>query len=139
MIRRTIVRALEDEPYTTLSATSGQEALALLARTEVDLLLSDHCMPGMSGIELLEIVKTRYPNIVRMMLTSDEEASVFVAALRDGAVRRFLRKPWSDDELRDALRHALRVPTATQREQEPRRAYRTASVIRFLGKIGIKA
>jgi DNA-binding NtrC family response regulator len=137
MIRRAIVRALDGEPYTTLSVSSADEAIALLARTPVDLLLSDHCMPGMSGIALLEIVKSRYPNIVRMMLTSDEEASVFVAALRDGSVRRFMRKPWDDDELREVLRQALRVSAPREREQGARR-YRSNSVIRFLGKLGIR-
>lgn len=126
IIRRAIERALEGEPYRTLTAESGARALEMLASEEIDVVLSDQNMPEMDGITLLEEVKRRHPNVVRVMLTSDNDTNVFANALSDAGVRRFLHKPWDDDQLRGALR--TMVASRSDR----------SSVTQFFGKLGIK-
>jgi len=61
--------ALANEPYDILSAASAEEALPILDREQVDVVISDEKMPGMSGSEFLAIVRQEYPDTVRMILT----------------------------------------------------------------------
>ncbi len=133
-IRRAIVRALHDEPYRTLTVDSGPKALEVLAREEVHVILSDHHMPEMDGLTLLEEVAKRHPAVVRIMLTSDEDARLFTNAVNDAHVRRFLHKPWNDDHLRGALRIVMRTVPVARIAPAPR----TASVHRFFVRLGIK-
>lgn len=134
-IRRALLRALDGEPYVVIPAPSGDIALALLDREEIDVVLSDYQMPEMNGVELLTKVRELYPDIVRLMLTSNAEVTVFADALREAGVRRFFHKPWDDEELRQSLRSTLQVRSSSG---PPRRPHRTNSVIRFLSKIGIR-
>jgi PAS domain S-box-containing protein len=103
-----LARRLRKEPYRVLKATSGTEALALLARSEVDLIVSDMRMPGMNGAELLAKVEEQYPACVRIMLTGEPSLAVAMAAINDGKVCRFLTKPYDADALAAIIRDALR-------------------------------
>ncbi|MHC4735311.1 MAG: response regulator [Planctomycetota bacterium] len=66
-ILRSLKRGLMDEPYESLFANSGQEALEILKQKEVHVLVTDMRMPEMSGLDLLRIVKKEYPHIIRMV------------------------------------------------------------------------
>jgi YesN/AraC family two-component response regulator len=64
-ILRSLKRGLLDEPYNSLFAESGKEALEILEQNEVHVLVTDMRMPEMSGLGLLRIVKKEYPHIVQ--------------------------------------------------------------------------
>ncbi|MDZ7337820.1 MAG: response regulator [candidate division KSB1 bacterium] len=100
-------RALHREPYQVLCASSGTEALRLMAETPVDAVISDEQMPGMSGSELLAEVRRRYPETVRMMLTGNATLSTAIRAINDGEVYRFFTKPCNELDLATTIRHAL--------------------------------
>lgn len=100
-------RILRKEKYSFLMAASGAEALALMAKQPVDVVVSDQRMPGMTGIELLQGVKARYPDTIRMVLTGHADLDVAVAAINEGEVYRFITKPVQAEELKLAIRHAL--------------------------------
>jgi HD-like signal output (HDOD) protein/CheY-like chemotaxis protein len=85
-------------------ATSGAEALALLAQTPFDAIVSDIQMPGMTGAELLNEVQKRYPHIVRLALTGQTEKQLARQAI--GAVHHFLWKPCDSETLQAALLQA---------------------------------
>lgn len=121
-IRRAIARTLDGEPYRILEASSGEQALALLARETVHVITCDQHMPGMDGVSLLQRVRRLHPNIVRLMLTSDEQPSTFTTAVGDAEVRRFLHKPWTDEQLRGALRLAFGLPAFGPIPDAPHRA-----------------
>ncbi|MCL2183496.1 MAG: response regulator [Chitinispirillia bacterium] len=71
LIRDMISRFLSmDDRYDVLTADSGNSALELLAREQVDLVLSDIHMPGIRGFDLLKIVKQRYPDVKRVLITA---------------------------------------------------------------------
>ena len=67
-------RALRKEPYEILTANSAAEALAILAEIQVDVVVSDEMMPGMSGSEFLAVVRRRYPDTIRIIEDSELEA-----------------------------------------------------------------
>ena len=108
-VRRAVQRALRKEPYEILCASSGQEALDLLTRHSVEVVVSDEKMPGMSGSELLASVASRYPDTVRIMLTGQASLEAAVRAINKGEIYRFLTKPWDGVDLVVTIRQALRL------------------------------
>jgi EAL domain-containing protein (putative c-di-GMP-specific phosphodiesterase class I)/PleD family two-component response regulator len=103
-----LVRLLRRTGLTILTAADAAQALAVLARAPVDVVVSDQRMPGMSGTELLALVKRDYPDAVRVMLTGYADLGAVMAAVNQGAVYLFLTKPWDGLQLRTQLDQALR-------------------------------
>ena len=68
-ILSTLKSVLSGEPYDVICAGSGDEALEIMEKEEIDILISDEKMPGMSGTELLEIARRKYPDTLRIILT----------------------------------------------------------------------
>lgn len=106
-------------------ATSGAEALQRLAQVPVDLVLSDFRMPGMNGAELLMEVKRLFPATVRAMLSGYADFNSVLAAVNDGEVVRFIRKPWDDVELVALLRRLLAARDMAAALYQPFRTART--------------
>ncbi len=100
-------RALFSEDLNILTANGGSEALELLVRFPVHVVLSDEKMPGMSGSEFLAEVKQRYPYTVRMMLTGQASIDAAMRAINEGEIYRFFTKPWDDLHLVLAIRSAF--------------------------------
>lgn len=102
-----IKKLLSDEPYDVLGVTSPVEALDLLSRQDVHVLVADEKMPEMSGSELLAVVRERYPDIKRIVLTGHADLETAIKSINDVEIFRFLRKPVDEDELITALTDAL--------------------------------
>ncbi len=100
-------RLLRKEAFRTFFAASAEEALDLLRREEIRLVVADERMPGVSGIELLQEVKRLYPRTVRVILSGYADVAAVVDAINKGEVYRFFSKPWNDDELKSSLRQCL--------------------------------
>ena len=100
-------RVFRRENYEIHVAMSGDEALALLDKQSCQLMISDFMMPGMNGVELLRAVKQKHPDIMRIMLTGQAETEAVMGAIKDGAVYKFILKPWNDDDLRVTVALAL--------------------------------
>lgn len=83
-----------------LLAGSGAEALELLARNEVHVIISDQRMPGMSGSEFLAIAKERHPQAMRMLLTGYSDLDAVVRAVNEGGIYAYATKPWDENDLR---------------------------------------
>ncbi len=100
-------RLLRAEGWQVLSATSAEQALHEMARHEVDVVLSDQRMPGMTGVELLRRTKELYPETIRLVLSGYTELQSITDAINEGAIYKFLAKPWDDEQLRAHLREAF--------------------------------
>ncbi len=100
-------RTLRRDGYTILTANSGTEGLALLAKHEVGVIISDQRMPHMTGVEFLRKVKMLYPKTIRIVLSGYTELESVTSAINEGAIYKFLTKPWDDDLLRDNIRKAF--------------------------------
>jgi len=99
-------RSLRREGWCVLTASTPDEALRILDEQPVDAVLSDHKMPRMSGLEVLEAAARRRPNAARILISGwpDEIPAERLAAL---GVRALVPKPWDDAELKRILREAL--------------------------------
>jgi len=105
---RSLRRGLIDEPYKTLFANNGKEALEILRTKDVHVLVTDMRMPEMGGLELLRIAKREHPQIVRMVLSGYTQISTLLTAINDGEVYKFITKPWKlEEEFKPAILQAL--------------------------------
>ncbi len=111
----TVFEATFDETFRLLTAKSAAEALEMMEQHEVGVLITDQRMPHTTGVELLEQVHERFPDVVRILITAYTDLGAAVAAINQGHVRRYLRKPWVPEELRAVLSESLSIYTMTQR------------------------
>ena len=100
-------RALRREPYEVLATESPRTALEFVEKREISLVISDHRMPQMSGIEMLQAIHERSPGTTGMILTGYPE-SLSLDGRFGSVVRRVLLKPWNDRVLVGMVRHLLR-------------------------------
>ena len=101
-------RLLRRDGYTILTATGGLAALELLATHPVDVIISDQRMPGMTGVEFLRKAKDMHPDSVRLMLSGYSDLQSVTDAINEGAIYKFLSKPWDDAMLRANIEEAFR-------------------------------
>lgn len=130
-------RVFQRENYELLFAQNGADALRILEKKPVELIMSDFMMPGMNGSQLLQKVRERWPDTLRIMLTGHGNTDAVVGSIKDGAVYRFILKPWNDDDLRLTIALALEQYELIQRnrrlEQENEKQHRDLDTIAKLG------
>jgi two-component system probable response regulator PhcQ len=106
-VRLALTRVLGEAGYSVLGTDSGHEALELFEKHPIDLVISDHHMPEMSGIDLLKLVRVRHPHVVRIILTGDKDPEITLRSINEGEVYRFIRKPWDNTDLRTMMHFAF--------------------------------
>ncbi|MCX8023230.1 MAG: response regulator [Syntrophorhabdaceae bacterium] len=92
-------RLFHDEHYNVFTATSGKEAIEILRKEEMAVIVSDQRMPEMSGSEFLEKAREISPDSIRIILTGYADVNVAIDAINRGGAYRYITKPWNDDEL----------------------------------------
>jgi diguanylate cyclase len=110
---------VDDEPYVldalvpllskdfdVATANSADAAQKVLGQREVHIVLADQKMPGKTGVELLEWVRSHYPKIIRLMLTGYADFEETVKAINRGQIFRIILKPWRTEELLLILQNA---------------------------------
>ncbi|MCG7200070.1 Flp pilus assembly complex ATPase component TadA [Marinobacter pelagius] len=110
-------RVFQRENYELLFARSADEALKILENQPVELIMTDFMMPGMNGSELLREVRERWPQTIRIMLTGHANTDAVMGSIKDGAVYRFILKPWNDDDIRLTIALALEQYELMQRNR----------------------
>jgi two-component system, NtrC family, response regulator AtoC len=89
------------------TASGGEEALAILAATNVALIVTDQRMPKMSGLELLRAARPIRPDAVGIILTAYTDVDVLIEAINLGQIYRYVTKPWDAKEVRGILLQAI--------------------------------
>jgi two-component system chemotaxis response regulator CheY len=107
IIRRRIERSQQIERLQVVgSAANGREAIALFERTDPDVVTMDLTMPEMDGIECVERLVARKPEVLILVVSALADKATAVEAIRKGA-NGFLCKPFTDRQLNDALAELL--------------------------------
>jgi diguanylate cyclase (GGDEF)-like protein len=117
-------RGLLADEFDVHIAGSAEEAQLQFAQRQIDILVTDQRMPGMTGVELLEWVLAHYPHTQRLLWTGYPDLEEAAAAVNRGQVFRYLFKPPDLEELRNGLRAAARI---VQLEREYQRVLRELS------------
>jgi response regulator RpfG family c-di-GMP phosphodiesterase len=115
------ILAVDDEPanlrmlerlfrkdYRIVTATNGEEALAVLKQEEVSLIITDQRMPGMSGTELLRESMGTNPDTMKIILTGYTDIDALVEAINTARIYRFVCKPWDPTSLKQVVQDAFR-------------------------------
>jgi response regulator RpfG family c-di-GMP phosphodiesterase len=89
--------------FNVLTANSGEEALKLMETSTIHVIVSDQRMPRMTGIELLQQVKVKYPEPIRILLKGYTDINAVIDAINKGEVYRYITKPWNTDELKTII------------------------------------
>ncbi len=111
-------RLFRPHGYRIFIAESGAAGLQILEKETIDLVISDMRMPEMDGATFLKQVRSRWPQVMRVLLTGYADITSTVAAINEGEIYRYVAKPWDDNEIVSIVREA----TARQRlESENRR------------------
>jgi response regulator RpfG family c-di-GMP phosphodiesterase len=96
-----------EEEYDIVIATSAEKALEILENHKIPVVVSDLKMPGLNGLELIEIIKNKWPQTVCMLLTAYIDSDVLLKALNQEMIFRYLLKPWSRKELKNTIDNAF--------------------------------
>jgi signal transduction histidine kinase len=104
---RVVMRHNLGSEFTLLVAESGAEALEVLAREPIAVLLADQRMPGMSGVDLAERALQLYPEVFRVIITAYSDLEATIDAINRGRVSRFIKKPWTREELAAVLHESI--------------------------------
>lgn len=86
--------------YDIITANNADEAIECLKEiNDIQMVISDHKMPGKSGVELLHHCFEHYPQITRILITAYSEVPILVDAINAGKIHRYIKKPWTPEEL----------------------------------------
>ncbi len=110
-------RMLRNQPYLLHTARSAEEAIEVLKASDVDVVVVDERLPGMSGADMLAWVARTFPQVMRMMLTENPSVETVLRAVNEGGVYHFFTKPCNEAHLGIVIRKALE-----HRDQLTRRA-----------------
>lgn len=133
-MREALKRSLSREPYRILAVSSAEEALTLVDKEEVDVVLSDEHMPGgMGGVDFLVMLRKKHPEIIRMMLTGHIKYEIALRAINEGRVFRFISKPYDSQELAIAIRYAMQHKRTEDLLRESEERFRRLAEATFEG------
>ena len=102
-----LVRSLDRTQFQIFTADSAQQGLMILAGNDIDVVVSDERMPGMTGSQFLSEVRKQWPNTIRMILSGQADLEAAVRAINEGEVYRFLLKPCHPKELQLTILQGL--------------------------------
>jgi EAL domain-containing protein (putative c-di-GMP-specific phosphodiesterase class I)/CheY-like chemotaxis protein len=120
-------RLLRGEQYQIHTANDGPQGLEVLAQQQVDVIVSDQRMPGMLGADFLRKARELAPDTIRIMLSGYTELQSVTDAVNEGAIYKFLTKPWDDEQLRSHIADAFRVKEIADDNQRLHLEVRTAN------------
>jgi len=98
---------LEADNYNIFVANSAEKALKVMDKEKIDLVLSDHRMPGMLGIDLLKRIKSKYPDTIRILMTGFKDTEIFISAINVGEVYKIVTKPLDLENMKIVVKRAL--------------------------------
>jgi signal transduction histidine kinase len=93
--------------YRVLTSVSGKQAIEVLERDTVELILTDQRMPGMSGDQFLREARRLKPDAIRMLFTGYADIQAVISAVNEGHIFRYILKPWDSVELEGIIRQGV--------------------------------
>lgn len=95
--------------YDITTTTSVEEAEEFLVQKDINIILADQRMPGMTGVQFFEKIRDQYPHIIRILITGHTDIRAAIDAINKGEVFRFIDKPWDYAYVENAITHAFDI------------------------------
>ncbi|MEJ7557072.1 MAG: response regulator [Pedobacter sp.] len=93
--------------FRVFTAESAIEGLKVLAEINIDVIICDHQMPGIKGIDFLKSIIPDYPKPIRILLTGQADANLVRDAITNGYIYKCIYKPWDSDALLNDIKEAI--------------------------------
>jgi len=106
-ILNALKRALNGEDYSLHLFTRVKDALEVLNKEEIPVIISDLAMPQCSGVDFFHFVNRSRPHSIRILLTGEIDFNLVVRAITDGSIYKYICKPWNNSELKKIIREAF--------------------------------
>ncbi len=108
-VLKALKRLLSDEDYNVYTAGNYRETMELLTKHTFSVVITDFKMPGICGDDLLDVIKARSPQTIRVMLSGASDTKSVPSTIADGILhcQLFIGKPWNDDELLSTIRKCV--------------------------------
>lgn len=100
--------------YDILTANSSAQGINILNNNTVNVIIADQRMPQSTGVEFFDIVRTAFPDPIRILLTGYTDVEAIIDAINKGQIFRYIKKPWDKLELQTSIRNAYEVYTTRQ-------------------------
>jgi len=104
--------------YNVLTATSAEDGLSIVEQNDIALIIADHRMPGMTGVELLEKTLQMYPDIISIIITAYANDKMVADAIDSGHVYSCISKPWEPERIRVTIREWIETYEHTRISRE---------------------
>jgi DNA-binding NtrC family response regulator len=85
--------------FRVITAPDGKTALEILKGEKISLIMTDQRMPGMSGTELLHKSRAIDPDMIKMVVTGNNDTDTFIEAIKNAGAIRVIAKPWDPDKV----------------------------------------
>ena len=95
--------------YQVFTASSAAEGMSVLNNEEVHVIIADQRMPQSTGVEFFHIVRKAHPHPIRILLTGYTDAEAIIDAINKGEIYRYIKKPWDEFELQNAIQNAYDI------------------------------
>ena len=106
-IRESVKRLFFRESFAVTSTGDSQEAIGIIEKHPIKVILSDQRMPQITGVEFLKQVREKFPDVVRILITGHADIQAAEDAINYGGVYRFINKPWNSEELKATVKQAI--------------------------------
>ncbi len=117
-VLKALDRSLRRGPFRVITCLDPVKAMDIVEDEDVDVIISDHRMPQMEGLDLLVRIRKTHPEIVRILLTGYADMEVAISAINEGKLFRFITKPWDDAELKELVIKALQSARLKRRSSK---------------------
>ncbi len=114
----TAFKATFRRDFKIFTAISAAEGVKVLDEEDIHILITDQRMPVMTGVEFLESILERYPDMIRILLTGYTDIEAVIDAINKGQVYRYITKPWDETELRMTIKNAFEVYNLKKENKE---------------------
>lgn len=122
--QESICRTL-DEEFNVLTVSSAEEGRAVMERERIQVVLCDHRMPGVTGIDFLKEVRERWPDAVRMIISGYTDVEDIIAGINDAGIYQYILKPWHPESLLLNVRAAAQLYELQQQSNQMNLELRT--------------
>lgn len=107
-------RANFRKDFNVFLADSAEQAYEVLNENEIHVVISDHRMPGKTGVEFLSSLIVKHPASIRILLTGCSDVDIIVNAINQGQVYRYMTKPWDKEEVTSTVMGAFEIYKSQQ-------------------------
>lgn len=104
--------------YNIFTATSAKEGGQILAKNEIEIILTDQRMPEKTGVEFLESIIEKYPDPIRILVTGYSDIDAVISAVNKGQIYKYIQKPWETDYMKNLIDKAYEVYSLRKENKE---------------------